>query len=47
MDFELSEEQKSLQPFSRENFAMEEMLPEVAELEKATRRGGQVPLPIW
>ena len=33
MDFELSEEQKSLQLLARE-FAMEEMLPEVAELEK-------------
>ena len=33
MDFELSEEQKSLQILARK-FAMEEMLPEVAELEK-------------
>ena len=33
MDFELSEEQKSLQLLARK-FAMEEMLPEVAELEK-------------
>ena len=33
MDFELSEEQKSLQRLARE-FAMEEMLPEVAELER-------------
>ena len=33
MDFELNEEQKSLQLLARK-FAMEEMLPEVAELEK-------------
>ena len=35
MDFELSEEQKSLQLLARK-FAQEEMLPVVAELEKTT-----------